>query len=109
MQLAKYFSNLPERFGVRVTEAKILRDLIITICLTNLISQQANASGFTIKDHYLFKVYILIPRIQNLVISGGEIVKSTNNMIDEIWTIVINIIKFAIKVGSRFTILIIEI
>jgi hypothetical protein len=84
MQLIKYLSNLPERFGVRVTEIKILRDLIIIIYSINLIPQQINTSEFIIKDHYLFKIYILIFRIQNLIISGNEIIKLANDIIDEI-------------------------
>jgi hypothetical protein len=69
---------------VRVTEIKILRDLIIIICPINLIPQQINISEFTVKDHYLSKIYILISRIQNLITPENNIIKLTNDMIDEI-------------------------
>jgi hypothetical protein len=84
MQLIKYFSNLSEKFGVRVTEAKILRDLITIIYPINLIPQQTNTSELTIKNHQLIKIYILIFRIQNLITSGNKIIKSANDMTDEI-------------------------
>jgi hypothetical protein len=84
MQLTKYLNNLPERFGVRLIEIKILRDLITIIYPTNLISQQINILKLTIKNHQLFKVYILISRIQNLITPGDEIIKLANDIIDEI-------------------------
>jgi hypothetical protein len=84
MQLAKYLNNLPKRFGVHLVEIKALRDLIIIIYSINLIPQQINTSEFTIKNHKLFKIYILIPRIQNLITPGNKIIKSTNDIIDEI-------------------------
>jgi DNA-binding CsgD family transcriptional regulator len=84
MQLIKYFSNLSERFGVRLTEIKILRDLIIIIYSINLISQQINISEFTVKNHQLSKKYILIFRIQNLITPENKIIKSTNDITDEI-------------------------
>jgi hypothetical protein len=84
MQLIKYFSNLPERFDVRVTEAKTLRDLITITYPTDLIPQQINISEFTVKNRYLSKIYILISRIQNLITPEDNIIKSANNIIDEI-------------------------
>jgi hypothetical protein len=84
MQLTKHFSNLPEKFDVRVTETKILRDLIIIIYPIDLIPQQINISTLTVKVHQLFKIYILIFRIQNLVTPGNNIIKSANDIIDEI-------------------------
>jgi hypothetical protein len=84
MQLAKYLNNLPERFGVRLIEIKILRDLTIIIYLIDLIPQQINILRFTIKDRQLFKAYILIFRIQNLITPGNKIIKSANDMTDEI-------------------------
>jgi hypothetical protein len=82
--LTKYFSNLPERFGVRLIKIKILRDLITIIYPINLIPQQINISEFTVKNHQLFKIYILIPRIQNLITPKNKIIKSANDIIDEI-------------------------
>jgi hypothetical protein len=84
MQLAKYFNNLPERFGVRLVETKILRDLTTIICPIDLIPQQINISEFTVKNQKLFKIYILIFRIQNLITSGNKIIELTNDMTDEI-------------------------
>jgi hypothetical protein len=69
---------------MRVIETKILLDLIIIIYPINLIPQQINISKFTVKDHHLFKIYILIPRIQNLITLKDKIVKSANDIIDEI-------------------------
>jgi hypothetical protein len=69
---------------VRVAETKALRDLIIITYPTNLIPQQINTSRFTIKDHHLFKIYILIPRIQNLITPRNNIIKLTNDITDEI-------------------------
>jgi hypothetical protein len=84
MQLIKYFNNLPEKFGVRLTEIKILRDLTTTTYPTNLTPQQINTSELTIKNHQLSKIYILIPRIQNLITPGNKIIKSANDITDEI-------------------------
>jgi hypothetical protein len=94
---------------VRLTEIKILRDLTIITYPTNLIPQQTNISKFTIKDRQLSKTYILIPRIQNLITPENKIIKSANDITDEIWIIVINIIKSVVKIEFRFTIIMTEI